>query len=118
MNRYIVQGLAADLRAGKQIGLMGYTREHANAVFRILLEALGTEPSRTIVANGSESVELPNGGRLVVLTKTGNTLHRNAILDVLVALDWSNYPVDTIEAILAELSVSAQTGRHTEIIRN
>lgn len=118
MNRYIIQGLAADLRAGKQIGLMGYRRDHANAVFRTLLNELGTEPSRTVLSHGSESVELPNGGRLVVLTKTGSTLHRNATLDVLVALDWHNYPVDAVEAIFAELHISAKTGRQTEIIRN
>lgn len=118
MNRYIIHGLAADLREGKQIGLMAYRRDLAKLVFLTLVAELSSECSRVCRATGMESVEHPSGGRLLVISKSGHSLRRTSPLDVVVALDWHAFTVENHVAILDNLKISSATGRHTELIRN
>lgn len=118
MNRYIIQGLEADLHGGKTVGLMAVTRAHAAAVFKNLLAELGDAPNRVCRAHGREELSMPNGGHLVVLAASGSAIRRHAYLDVLLALDWHHQSMETVEEILLELEVCSQTGKQTEVIQN
>lgn len=108
MNRYILAGLVADLRAGKQIALVAGTRIQSRYAFHALTEEVQDESEKVYRANGAESLTHKSGGHLKVYALNSGSL-RGVTADVVVVLDSVTLPVKTLE----DLHVNIQAMKAT-----
>ncbi|BCW61858.1 hypothetical protein [Arthrobacter sp. StoSoilB22] len=100
MNRYVVDGLVADLRAGKTIGLMGITRVSTRNTFNAVADAVPDyELSRVYRANGYEQIDHAAGGSLRLLA-TSTSKIPSLGLTTLVIADWHHLDVALVENLV------------------
>lgn len=114
-NRYIVEGLVRDLRAGKRVLLIAPTRLASRHTFLNVLDSILNGPGlprtkRVHRAQGREYIEMDNGGTLTVATLDGA---RGRVTDTIVLLQWEqvigeDWPtardrLDYLQAFRAEL---------------
>lgn len=106
MNRYVVQGLAADVAAGKTVAVLDGGGREARLLMRDCAEYMDTVGllARATMANGRERVEAANGGSAThVRDLRGRTpnvvlfLSRPTDKDV-EALRWFTTRVEVLEA--------------------
>lgn len=112
MNRYVIEGLAADLRAGKHVGLMSITRSVSRRTFTDLAATLGDEAAEVRRANGQERITHASGGTFTVLTAKADAL-RGYLLNVLVIADWEHLDMGAS----AEIVHAARDIARAEVVR-
>lgn len=66
MNRYIIDGLIADLHNGKRIVIVAPTVRQSSFAFRTIADAMSTDAAVAKIrrANGQESITTHTGGHL------------------------------------------------------
>ena len=86
MNRYIAQGLAADLVGGKRILFVGELQADAREALKqtdvLLIKADGRH--RTVRANGEERIEHPSGGLIRFISGRSQSAARGFSFDIVV----------------------------------
>lgn len=109
-SRYVLDGITADMAAGKHVGLMGVTRHAARAYFETLADRPGWAKVRR--ANGVERIDHESGGTLRLFTPRQGSV-RGATLDVLVLLDFEHLDHKRVRELLDEVRPTA-----AEIVRS
>ena len=99
MNRYVLDGITADVRAGKKVGLLSPKMAYSVSCFRDVLRRLPKDLDSARHVCGDEHATFKSGGSLRVLP--GGDLSREWPMDVLVILEW-NHVSDDITALVDE----------------
>lgn len=105
MNRYAVEGITRDLRAGRRVLVACHTRAEARAVFDALRasdELSSTVGVRILQSNGRERIEHPSGGRCTFgSAATGGVLRGRSVDTLVCAPDVYQAHREDIEACVA-----------------
>jgi len=64
MNRYVTDGLLADMREGKSVLVIAGSRYEAQYVHHAVVESANLAGLRVLRANGREAIVAPGGGRI------------------------------------------------------
>jgi hypothetical protein len=116
VNRYVIEGLAADLRAGKHIGLMSVTRNVSRHTFTDLAVTVGAGSAEVRRANGQERITHASGGTLTVLTAKADSL-RGLLLNVLVIADWEHIDMGAAADIMDAARHMTRARGDLEVVR-
>lgn len=87
MNRYIIDGLIADLHNGKRIVIVAPTVRQSSFAFRTIADAMSNDEAVKTIrrANGQESITTHTGGHLIFIAVNMNG-GRGFNADIVVAL--------------------------------
>ena len=100
MNRYIIEGLIADLHNGKRIVIVAPTVRQSSFAFRTIADAMSNDEAVSKIrrANGQESITTHTGGYLTFIAVN---MHggRGFNADVLIAFDMHLMPVTGVRDI-------------------
>lgn len=112
MNRYVIQGITEDLRAGKRVAVLSPNPTKNRLTFNEMLSALDErEIERVRRANGDEEIHHVSGGSLKF--PGGPSRIHPAAFDVLVIPDWNHLN----ESARSRILYDAHEARRMELIR-
>lgn len=80
MNRYVLDGVLADMRAGRRVLIVGETQRHARHSFNELADRVGAD-AQVVRANGRERIQHVGGGS-IVFSSLGSGSARGLSFDV------------------------------------
>jgi hypothetical protein len=117
MNRYVIDGIKADLFDGKRVGVIAGTLVGSRAIFHDVAEAIGGDAKRITRASGNERIYMANGGELRLYALNRSSL-RGEIPDVIVILSRDSIAPDRLSNLLDELAPIRATNPNLEVIAN
>jgi hypothetical protein len=109
MNRYVIDGILKDADNGKRVLVLSENQAHSRHSFTEFVRTDDERITRTIRANGKESLETEGGGRIVFLSKRSNA--RGFAFDVIYADTELNYDQ------FLEFRMTLCSSPHGELIR-
>ena len=90
MNRYVVEGIKADLAKGLGVGVVAHTMVGAHEVFASVAEAMKDDAEKITRTNGNERITTKGGGEFRVFSRRSKGM-RGVSLDVLLIADRAAY---------------------------